>query len=81
MYIAPENWRMGIGQKLMAYAINCLIDQSFDSVLLWVLCDNKPAVHFYESCGFTRIADSEKLIETGGRKVKEVAYRRANSNA
>jgi ribosomal protein S18 acetylase RimI-like enzyme len=81
MYIAPENWRTGIGQQLMAYSIECLTNQGFDSVLLWVLCDNTRGVHFYESCGFNRIADSEKLIEAGGRQVKEVAYKRTKSDA
>jgi ribosomal protein S18 acetylase RimI-like enzyme len=76
MYIAPENWRVGIGKQLMAYAIDCLQIQGFDSVLLRVLCDNARGIDFYESCGFSRKIGSEELIETGGRKVKEIAYER-----
>jgi ribosomal protein S18 acetylase RimI-like enzyme len=74
MYIAPENWRMGIGQKLMAYAINCLIDQGFDSAVLWVLRDNARGISFYQSCGFRRKVNSVKQIEVGGRNIQEVAF-------
>lgn len=62
--VAPEQWRRGIGRRLMAAAAARLDEAGADGAYLWVLDDNPGARAFYDALG-GRIVDrgSESLGE------------------
>jgi len=72
IYILPDYWKQGIGQKLMSYACEQLKADRHDGMCLWVLDKNKNACAFYEKLGGQRIG--KHMIEIGPSKVKEVCY-------
>ncbi|MBM3709325.1 MAG: GNAT family N-acetyltransferase [Actinobacteria bacterium] len=51
-YIKDKYRNRGVGRDLLAYAIQILRDEDFESVELTVDLKNKPAVNLYESLGF-----------------------------
>jgi len=51
MYILEAHKRQGIGKKLFRVAVQRLVDESMDSMMLWVLADNPPSRQFYEKMG------------------------------
>ncbi|HEY96210.1 MAG TPA: GNAT family N-acetyltransferase [Dehalococcoidia bacterium] len=71
IYLLKEYQQQGIGRRLMSTAALRLKECGHSSLLVWVLEDN-PYRNFYESLGGILI--DEKEIETGGRKLTEVAY-------
>jgi ribosomal protein S18 acetylase RimI-like enzyme len=52
LYIAPEQWRAGIGQQLFEAGVAYLRERGFPSLTLWVLEDNIRARSFYEKNGW-----------------------------
>jgi ribosomal protein S18 acetylase RimI-like enzyme len=59
-YVAPHVQRQGIGNKLMQQVLKHLFEQH-ETVYLWVLKDNQPAVAFYEAMGFTNTNETKAL--------------------
>ena len=63
---------MGLGRRLFSCVTRRLLPDGFNSMLLWVLEDNRPACRFYESLGGERVA--RKTITIGGADLVEVSY-------
>ena len=72
IYLLPAHWRRGIGRLLMKAAVQSLIEHGMGSMILWVLAENWPARHFYETLGGQYV--SERGIEIGGACLREVSY-------
>jgi GNAT superfamily N-acetyltransferase len=71
IYLLKEHQRQGTGRRLLATAALRLKDYGHSSLLVWAFEDN-PYRKFYEVLGGQQAG--EKMAETGGRKLKEVAY-------
>ena len=72
IYLLQEHQRRGIGRRLACAVAHGLLSSGFDSMLLWVLEDNRPARRFYESLGGEQVG--RKTIEIGGADLVEVSY-------
>ena len=72
IYILEGYQRMGIGRRLFSCVMRRLLTDGFNSTLLWVLVDNRPACRFYESLGGERVG--RKTVAIGGAILVEVAY-------
>ena len=72
IYILEECQRMGLGRRLVSRVTLRLLADGFDSMLLWVLEDNHPAIRFYESLGGERVG--RKTITIRGVDLVEIAY-------
>lgn len=74
LYVAPDSQRMGVGQALLAHALDDLMGRGLDRAILWVLEKNYRARAFYERAGFrldgARRTDPERL----GTGAPEVRY-------
>jgi ribosomal protein S18 acetylase RimI-like enzyme len=76
VYIAPDHWRQGAGRALCEAAEQELRRQGFTDVTLWVLKDNERALRFYESIGFVLDDCEDRIIERGGKALREVRMRK-----
>jgi GNAT superfamily N-acetyltransferase len=72
IYLLKEAQGMGAGTGLLRAIVAELTDRNFKSLAVWVLERNRSR-GFYEKTG-ARLATS-KVIEIGGMKLMEVAYR------
>lgn len=72
LYLLPDYWGRGYGKALMDYAVNRLRELSYQSVVLWVLEENKRARAFYENYGY-RFDGTRKDIEIG-KTLVEIRY-------
>ena len=72
IYILEEYQRMGLGHRLFSHVTRGLLADGFNSLLLWVLEDNRHACRFYESLGGERAG--RKTITIGGADLVEVSY-------
>ena len=72
IYLLQEHQRRGIGRRLACAVAHGLLSSGFDSMLLWMLEDNRPARRFYESLGGEQVG--RKTIEIGGADLVEVSY-------
>jgi len=62
LYVAPEDWRKGIGALLAEAAHRHLMKLGFHDALLWVLAGNTRAEAFYRAQGWS--ADGVRRSET-----------------
>jgi ribosomal protein S18 acetylase RimI-like enzyme len=58
MYVLSEYYGKGVAQQLMKTGLEQL--NGYSQICLWVLKENKRAIHFYQKCGF--ISDGEELV-------------------
>lgn len=72
IYLHPAYWRQGIGTSLMAFGLDCLKNEGFKRVSLWVLEKNENARRFYEKFGF-RYDGTKKELDFDGI-VYEIRY-------
>ena len=72
IYVAPSAWSSGVGRALWRVASERLRTLGFRSVSLWVIDGNDRARRFYMAAGFSVEVGSEKEIEIGGAKLREV---------
>lgn len=72
IYLHPAYWRQGIGTSLMAFGLDCLKNEGFKRVSLWVLEKNENARRFYEKFGF-RYDGTRKELDFDGI-VYEIRY-------
>ena len=63
---------MGLGRRLVSTVAKKLLADGVDSMLLWVLEDNRPACRFYELLGGERVG--RKTVPIGGVGLEEVSY-------
>jgi ribosomal protein S18 acetylase RimI-like enzyme len=54
--VDPERRRRGYARFLLRWAFRALVGLGYEKVRLWVTASNTPAVTFYESEGFRRVA-------------------------
>lgn len=71
IYILQGYQSHGIGRLLLIEAVNGLLNKGMNSMLIWVLKDNR-SCGFYEKMG-GKVVDS-KQIEISGKSLIEVAY-------
>jgi ribosomal protein S18 acetylase RimI-like enzyme len=72
LYVLEMFQRQGLGRALMRATATAMLEGGLESMLIWVLADNRPARRFYESMG--GILVGEQPIEIGGARLVEVAY-------
>lgn len=65
IYLHPAYWNQGIGSRLMQFGLDCLKDEWYERVSLWVLEKNERARRFYEKFGF-RFDGTRKELDFDG---------------
>lgn len=75
MFAVPAAWGRGVGDTLMAAALDDLRERGCSEATLWSFVDNERANRFYERHGFTR--DGAERTEEAWARIPEVRYRRA----
>jgi len=75
IYALPGIWGQGVGQGLMAAALDSLARAGFGQATLWVLDTNTRARRFYEAGGW-RTDGAAKRDDRRGFPLREVRYRR-----
>lgn len=68
IYVNPNFWRQGHGNLLMKKALTEISNDSYSSVILWVMTKNNSARQFYEKNGF------KKSLETRISKRKDESF-------
>jgi GNAT superfamily N-acetyltransferase len=71
IYLLEEYQRKGIGRRLTATVAGRLLEEGFESMLVWVLADN-PSRPFYEALGGEQLYEEQTIIE--GVTLVKVAY-------
>lgn len=72
VYVLPSGQGAGAGGRLVRAVARHFVEQSVNSMLLWVFAENRSARGFYESLGGVPVA--EDGFEIGGAWLSEVAY-------
>ena len=62
IYVLAAYYGRGVGYLLMQEALSQLADHP--EIAVWVLKDNKRAIHFYERCGY-RLDGCEETLQLG----------------
>ena len=78
IYVSPEHWRRGVGQALMACAIDGLRSLGFTDAMLWTPAAAERSRRFYEAGGWLTDGSTKKIDM--GRPVVLVRYRLTLSN-
>ena len=73
LYVAPSNWRSGIGSRLLATGEDLLAQRGYEDATLWVLEENSQARQFYEGARW-RFDGTRQTIDVGGHDLSEVRY-------
>ncbi len=73
LYIHPECFRKGYGQKLLRTALLAMNEEGFTNCFLWVLRENINARRFYEKNGF-RCNYDEYKCEIAGELLTDLRY-------
>src|ERR1700683_3741143 len=72
LYLRPEFQGLGFGHKLFASVRRDLGQSGLQSMVVWALSDNEPAVEFYRSLGGKAVARSSERF--GSRVLDKVAF-------
>jgi ribosomal protein S18 acetylase RimI-like enzyme len=75
IYLLPDRWGGGIGQQLMAAALEQFTEAGYREATLWVLDTNERAQRFYRAGGW-RADGAVKLDTKLDIPLREVRYRR-----
>lgn len=75
IYLLPEFWRKGLGNKLCRTIFESIISLGFKEITLWVLEGNIQASKFYESLGFQKTGDIQ-IVHVGSESLKELRYKK-----
>jgi GNAT superfamily N-acetyltransferase len=74
IYLHPDVWGQGLGQQLIAHAVDLLRSAGNTAATLWVLDGNARAIRFYEANGWS--ADGTTKHDTiADVAVTEIRYR------
>ena len=60
IYLLEEYYGQGVGYQLMQAGLSQL--KEYPQVAVWVLKENKRAIHFYERCGFQKDGREETIV-------------------
>ena len=74
IYLAPDNWRQGLGRELCRRGLDLLRLEGFSEAIVWVFERNRAARRFYEALGFQNDFH-EKPYRDPKYDLKEVRYR------
>lgn len=72
LYLRPEFQGLGFGHKLFASVRRDLTQSGLQSMVVWALSDNAPALEFYRSLGGKAVARSSERF--GTRVLDKVAF-------
>src|SRR3954467_11753601 len=72
LYLRQEFQGLGFGRKLFSAARRDLIQSGLQSLVVWALSDNEPAVAFYRTLGGKAVARSSERF--GTKVLDKVAY-------
>ena len=72
IYVLEERQRAGVGRRLVSAVAECLLSGGLDSMLVWVLEDNRWACHFYEALGGVIV--DRTTVTIGGADLPELTY-------
>ena len=75
IYLHPNVWRRGYGRSLVNAVKESLQRDGFSELLLWVLAENKAAIHFYEKIGLKADGKTKVEFEPDGTELFELRYR------
>ena len=75
IYLLPEAWGKGLGQRLMSTAVRRMAEAGYAQATLWALATNVRARRFYEKTGW--VADgATKSEDVDGFPIVQVRYRK-----
>lgn len=74
IYLLSSEWGKGTGKALWQKSVECLKQEGYQSVTLWVFKDNPRARQFYEGMGFI-LDDREETFEIFDVTKHEVRYK------
>jgi ribosomal protein S18 acetylase RimI-like enzyme len=72
LYLRPEFQGLGFGRKLFGAARRDLVQSGLQSLVVWALSDNEPAVGFYRALGGKAVARSSERF--GARVLDKIAF-------
>ena len=75
LYLLPDQWRTGLGSRLMSESMAVLQQAGYREATLWVLDRNDRALRFYEAIGW-QPDGAVKQDDTYGFDLRELRYRR-----
>lgn len=75
-YVAPHAWGTGIGQALLAAAVEHLRASGFEEAIVWTEYRNHRPLRFYRVAGW-RLDGVERRYLVHGAEVRELRHRRA----
>ena len=76
LYVLPEYWGTGVGQKLMEAGLTKL--SAYPKIALWVLKGNARAIRFYEKNGFRADGEEKDLAALGASEIRMILLREAD---
>jgi ribosomal protein S18 acetylase RimI-like enzyme len=74
IYVLASHWQTGVGLALWKAGLQCLIEQGYQRLTLWVLTGNERAIRFYRRAGCVEETGSERNLQRGGAALVEVRY-------
>ena len=74
IYLLPEYFGKGYGNKLLERALLDLKQSGFQNIYLWVLKQNQRARYFYEKNNWRCNEDDECICEIAGKQLTEIRY-------
>ncbi|KEF36933.1 MULTISPECIES: GNAT family N-acetyltransferase [Bacillaceae] len=74
IYLLPEYFGKGYGNKLLESALLDLKQSGFQNNYLWVLKQNQRARYFYEKNKWRFNEDDECICEIAGKQLTEIRY-------
>ena len=74
LYVLPEYWGTGVGQKLMEAGLTKL--SAYPKIALWVLKGNARAIRFYEKNGFRADGEEKALPVLGASEIRMILNRK-----
>jgi ribosomal protein S18 acetylase RimI-like enzyme len=74
LHVRKERQGQGFGRALIAEMAHALQQRGCNSLMLWVLAENKPARALYEQLGGRLIGEKTSLLGEGNIQAHEVAY-------
>lgn len=74
IYLLPEYFGKGYGNKLLECALSDLKKSSYQNIYLWVLKQNQRARRFYEKNKWRCNDGDECICEIAGKELTEIRY-------
>jgi ribosomal protein S18 acetylase RimI-like enzyme len=81
MWVSPPARRLGIGNRLVCAVLDWARACGYDSVGLWVVRDNGPAIRLYERLGFVARNTSNSPASFANKDLIHMAHTLGRGNA